>query len=150
MKHMRTFLLFCTIIGVVACSNDDDAIKIDNGLLPQQSQDFIEAHFGGATIVKIEKNTIPESDGTVYEVKLSNGFELDFDIDGQWIEVDGNKNRVPDAIIPKPILNYVNTNYGDGVFIESIEKKTYGYKIDLSNGLELKFNVQGEFIGIDD
>ena len=37
-----------------------------------------------------------------------------------------------------------------GEIIVSIDKEHYGYDIELSNSLDLKFNKQGQFISYDD
>lgn len=146
-----TLVLFGLSLGLTACSSDDDAsdVAITYEQLPAASRDFIETYFEGVQRVLVEKNTVPDADGTLYEVKLINGFELDFDSEGVWIEVDGNSNPVPDALIPETIRAYVLDHYPTELFVKSIEKKSYGLKIELSNGVELKFDAQGLFIGPD-
>ncbi len=151
MKLLRIIMVLSAIWGLTACSSDDDSVTevvINYEQLPEQSRTFIESHFTDVQTIRVEKNLIPDADGTVYEVKLANVFEIDFDADGVWIEVDGNGNPVPTAIIPEAILTYVQSNYPPELFIESIEKKNYGYRIELSNDVELKFDSDGGFIGI--
>lgn len=151
MKILGYILVFVALTGFQACSSDDNADDLPIGYvdLPQQSRDFIELHFPNVDVTRVEENLIPDEDGTIYEVRLANGFELDFDKDGLWTEVDGNGQKVPDAIIPQPILEYVQANYEPGIFIESIHRKVYGFKIELSNHLELRFNAEGGFLGLD-
>ena len=57
--------------------------------------------------------------------------------------------KVPTALVPAAIKQYVNSNYGN-CMITKIDKERYGYDIELSNDLELKFNRQGALIGMDD
>ena len=56
---------------------------------------------------------------------------------------------VPAAIIPEAIRQYVSTNFA-GTIITKIDKERYGYDIELSNDIDLKFNDQGALIGMDD
>lgn len=151
MKLLRIIMILGAIWGLTACSSDDDSVTetvINYEQLPEQSRTFIETHFAGVQTIRVEKNLVPDADGTVYEVKLANGFEIDFDADGVWVEVDGNGNPVPNSIVPEAILTYVQSNYPPELFVESIEKKNYGYRIELSNDVELRFDSDGGFIGI--
>jgi len=43
----------------------------------------------------------------------------------------------------------VNKNF-KGATIVKIDKEHYGYEVELSNGLDLKFNCNGSFMMIDD
>lgn len=56
---------------------------------------------------------------------------------------------VPAKLIPANIANYVNKNF-KGATIVKIDKEHYGYEVELSNGLDLKFNCNGSFMMIDD
>nr|WP_242499231.1 PepSY-like domain-containing protein [Flavobacterium sp. 140616W15] len=48
----------------------------------------------------------------------------------------------------KKIVSYINTNFANTT-ITKIDKGTWGYEVNLSNGLELEFNSKGNFIRID-
>ncbi|MBQ7441272.1 MAG: PepSY-like domain-containing protein [Prevotella sp.] len=52
-------------------------------------------------------------------------------------------------MIPEVIKQYVNENFPESI-ITKIEKERYGYDIELSNDLELKFNKQGYILRMDD
>ena len=41
-----------------------------------------------------------EPDGTLFEVNLSNGFEIDFTAEGNWLDVDGQTQELPQGIVP--------------------------------------------------
>ena len=56
---------------------------------------------------------------------------------------------VPAAIVPAAIQQYVSTSF-PGTVITKIDKERYGYDIELSNDIDLKFNYQGAIIGMDD
>lgn len=148
---LKTVVILSLMFGFMSCSNDDDNNNdtlIEFGELPTVTQNFINTHFLDADVLRIELDDTPANGDDYYEVKLSNGFELDFNADGDWTDIDGNGNRVPDAIIPEAILTYTNANHSSN-FIDGIEKKSYGYKIELNNDLDLKFDAEGTYIGID-
>ena len=56
---------------------------------------------------------------------------------------------LPDALLPQFTKNYIEVNFS-GAYATKIEKKRYGYEVEMSNGLELKFNRLGDLINIDD
>ena len=148
---LKTVVILSLMFGFMSCSNDDDNNNdtlIEFGELPTVTQNFINTHFPDADVLRIEEDNTPANGDDYYEVKLSNGFELDFNADGEWTDIDGNGNRIPDAIIPEAILTYTNANHNSN-FIDGIEKKSYGYKIELNNDLDLKFDAEGTYIGID-
>ena len=51
--------------------------------------------------------------------------------------------------VPAPIANYVKTHFA-GATVVMIDKERYGYDVELSNDLKLKFNKKGQLINIDD
>ena len=57
-------------------------------------------------------------------------------------------SRVPDAIIPTSILDYVTNQYSE-LFIVHIDKERTGYEVELNNGYELVFNKNGEFVRLE-
>ena len=147
-------LAFTAVLSFTAlsCSDDDndktnDTI-IESAQLPQAARDFIATHFPDVTYTRVEKESRPDDDGSIYDVHLSNGFEIDFDVDGNWTDIDGNKQAIPTAIIPVPITNYVTANYA-GTTVNTIEIESYGYDVELSNGIDLVFDVSGGFVRID-
>ncbi len=86
---------------------------------------------------------------TTYEVCLNNGTELEFDKNGAIDKVDCNFSAVPAHLVPATIADYVKMNFA-GAAIVKIDKERYGYDVELSNELELKFNKKGQLMNIDD
>ncbi len=141
MKQTKLFLvaLLCFVMSTAAFADDK---PIPASQLPAAAQNFVKKHFPKDKIAYAEK------DRRSYEVKLDNGIELDFDSKGNWTKIDGNHNAIPAAIIPGAIRNYAKKNYPN-IPIIKIEKESYGYEIELSNDIDLKFNKQGKFLSID-
>lgn len=64
------------------------------------------AYFPNVPYTRVEKNTTVERDRSIYEVRLSNGFEIDFDSAGDWVDIDGQTTEIPAGIIPSNITSY--------------------------------------------
>lgn len=113
--------------------------------MPANVKSFLAKYYPKATIAKYEaKNTVV---GKKYEVKLSNGAEVDFDKNGNWEEIS-DKQGVPSALIPGSIKTYLAKNY-KGVKVESIDKESNKIKVDLMNDIDLEFDKNGKFLRID-
>lgn len=149
-KFLSGIAALAFIAVTVSCNNDDDDKEtvIGTSELPAVTDVFVKAHFPDATYVLIKKEHRPESDGTLYEVKLSNGFEIDFDSEGNWVDIEGYSQAVPAELISEPIQAYLTANYKD-FFVTSIDNEPGTTEIELSNRVELIFDRQGNFIRID-
>ena len=145
MKTMKYFLMaLMFVLPMTSCDSDDDVV-INEADLPVAAQTFLSEHFSGVKVSRVEKDK--ETNGQRFDVLLADGTEVEFDQDGSWTEVDCTPKAVPNAIIPEAIGNYVRTNYPD-LLIVQIERESYGYEIDLSNDLDIKFDNQYKVIRI--
>ena len=70
---------------------------------------------------------------------MADGTELEFDQSGAWTDVDCKNKAVPAAIVPEAIGQYVADNYASLTIVQ-IERENYGYDIELSNGLDIRFD----------
>ena len=151
MKGVRIFgnkgLLYSSLLVVMllveACS-----VNIKEKQLPFSAHSFIKTHFPEATI-----DSMSESLDKEYYVLLSSGVELEFNHKGVWIELNSNKNDLPqslDAEFPPKLLEYISTNYPNSR-VKKIERtfpdtRMQGYRVRLSkaNNVELSFDRHGE------
>lgn len=143
MKTFKSlFVLFvCMMVSNVALA-DDKPIPVEQ--LPATAKNFVQSNFAGRKIIYAEK------DWNSYECRLDNGIKVEFDKKGTWKKVDCEGiAAVPVALVPAAIQQYVNANFA-GCSVTKIDKERYGYDIELSNDIELKFNSQGALIGMDD
>ena len=72
---------------------------------------------------------------TRYDVKLANGYELEFDRVGQWLEIEAETTPFSPVLlklIPTEAVSYVNTQH-QGSDIKKIERKKNGYKVKVDN-----------------
>jgi hypothetical protein len=150
---LTSFIALSILLSVASCDSNDDAISndittIEPTALPATAKTFKETYFPNATYKSTVKLNSPSLNGTVYDISLTNGFEIDFDADGNWTEIDGGNQAIPAALIPEKINAYVTANYPN-LFIVQIENEKTKYDIELSNGIDLVFTPQGDFVRID-
>ena len=93
--------------------------------LPQNARNFINQVYPNAQIWKVER------DGGKFEVKLSNGCEIDFFYNGEWESIDAKYNTVPFRALPQTVANTVKNTYPQAVIIDA-EKEWGNYKIKLN------------------
>ena len=140
-------LIVCMLLTVSAmCARD--RVSRDVNLLPTEARELIKNHFAEASIsyLKVDKNLF-RVEG--YDVRLTDGTELDFNSKGQWTEIEAEKNAVPASLIPDVIKKYMKQNY-NGQHVKKIKHNRRGYELKLSNGLEVEFDNMGNFLRLDD
>ncbi len=139
-----------TIDGLVSVDLADvDPLDQTQRGIPLKATSFLSDHFSGVAIRKVKvKKYATEAAQKKYEVKLINGVEVDFNSDGDWLEVDGNHQAIPNAILPKNVAHYIKNNYPNSA-VEKIEKEATKYEVELLNGIDLEFDLQGNFLRID-
>lgn len=137
--------------SAISCGDDrddNDEIVISEAQLPDAAKKFLNTYFPDASVSRVEKERVVDTDGTLYEVRLSNGFQVDFDTNGNWTGIDGNGKDISAVVLglrPSNILQYFTTNYNNSRITE-IERKSYGYKIEINNNIELRFDINGNRI----
>lgn len=145
---VRKFLIaLVAIIGISSAAMASDKYVHDASVLPKGAQSTLAKNFKSkVSVVKIDKDFGRISE---YEVVMSDGAEVTFDNDGNWKDVEVNVTKsVPAGFIPTSISNYVKMNH-KGKRIVGIEKTRSGYEVELSNGIEMKFDKEGKFIKFD-
>jgi hypothetical protein len=148
MKRIVFYVMFFVVTTLSAACDKEKLIQVNE--LPVVSKTFIDTHFADVGITAM----VRERDGldVDYTVYLANGFEVDFNKSGDWDDVDGHFQPVPEsilALLPQPLLQHIATTFPN-LSIVGVNKERYGYEISLSNDLELKFDTNGRFTGIDD
>lgn len=140
---MAAALLLC--VGFTACSDDDEPVPATQ--LPETAKNFVSQYFPGASIVRTEKDG--KGDKTEYSVVLNNGYELEFDAVGAWTDVDAPSGQtIPDGIAPDVIVDFIAVNYS-ATGINEISRDYRYYDVDLVNGIDLKFLLDGTFVDVD-
>ncbi|MFA4870811.1 MAG: PepSY-like domain-containing protein [Pedobacter sp.] len=132
----------------ISCSKDDDHSEslIQKSELASEARTFVDTYFSGSQVLRVEKDT--RSTDEYYEIYFEGGIVADFNQSGKWTEVDGNNQPIPTGFILPAIVDYVTMNYATSA-IESIDKKPYGFDVDLLNNTELRFSSTGVFLGLE-
>ena len=108
---------------------------------------FVEQYFPKATVQMV----MPDDDDI--DVILNDYTKIEFKLNYEWKKVDCEHattyTSVPTELVPEQIMTYVNASFA-GAIIKKLEKKYRGWEIELSNGLEVKFNNNFSVIDIDD
>ena len=146
-KIIRNFTMALAalfMVSVTAMADDDKPIEFSQ--LPQAAQTTVKKVFPSHQIAFTTQEGILSK---TYEVHFSNGDKIEFDSKGNWDNVSMKSGPVPATFIPAAIDKFVKAKYPN-TFIKKIDKDRRDTEIELSNGLDLKFNKNYKLIEIDD
>ena len=121
--------------------------KINLEDLPEKAQAFIQKNFTKEKVRSILKETEDLLD-IEYKVTFPDKLKIKFDKKGEWKEVDGQRQPIPTRFIPEKILAYIQKRFPNNEVVK-IEKDRKSFEVEISSGLELEFDTNGNFIKID-
>lgn len=144
----RILIALVAVLGISSAAVARDTYARDASVLPKAAQVALSKNFkAGVNLVKIDKTLGRVSE---YEVVLTDGTEITFDRNGNWESVEiGSRGNIPAAFVPAPISQYVKKTQ-KGAKIVGIDRESSGYEVELSNGIEMKFDKNGRFLRYDD
>ena len=137
---MKKIMFLFSIFTVFSCSTLFADWIVDPATLPAQAKSFISSTFADAQVWKAER------DGGKFEVSLSNGVEIDFAPNGEWLQIDAEYVVIPMSVLPKNVANSIQNAYPEASVVE-VEKKFGNYKIKLNNFMELYISSNGHIVG---
>lgn len=145
MKKLMIALVCLFALQGMAKADNDKPIEVKD--LPQKALIFMNKHFADIKVsyAKLEEDLWEKK----YDVVMVNGQKMEFDKNGEWLEVDCKFSTVPEAIIPEDIKVYLKQQFPEQKIIK-IERDKRGYEIKLSNKLEITFDKKFRAIDIDD
>ncbi|MDE6308649.1 MAG: PepSY-like domain-containing protein [Muribaculaceae bacterium] len=146
---MKRIISLCIlVIGALVAFNAQADKRIEAKQLPLSAQTFLKANFGKDPVVSAHKGGTFK---TEYKVTLRSGAKIEFDNKGEWEEVQCrySDTGVPKNVVPESIRKYVEKNYS-GTRIVEIDRDHSKYEISLSNGIDLDFSLNGDFLRVDD
>lgn len=124
------------------------------GELPRKAKDFIRQHYHDTSIVECSKDFHP----VTYEVDLADGTEIEFNRQGEWIEVDAPDNAVLSSEVLHSILpDRARRELSDKGYISlvnTVKRVGKTYTVDLSDSRgdiaadELLFSHDGRLISM--
>ncbi len=141
MKNLLAILILLTVL-LSSCEKEN---VIPSSDLPSEITTYITTHFPNNSIVQV----IEDKDGftKTYKVMLSESISLEFNRKNEIIEIEG-VSELPSSVIPEKIMQYATSNYPNNVIIGwGIDDKNQ--QVELDNGLDLVFNMDGDFLRID-
>ena len=129
-------------VSLISCAKDE-VIPVSE--LPAEMKAYISTHFPSNTILQVVKDV----DGLTktYDVLHSERISLEFNRQKEIIDID-SEIALPNSVIPEQIRQYVTANYPSNV-ITDWELDDRNQQVQLNNGLDLKFNMNGDFLRID-
>ena len=137
----KIVLILMSVVAMSAFVSCDRVVSADK--LPAQAKQFIAAHFNNVEILSVRK------DGFKYDVVLFDGTELEFSHGGQWIEVDCGLNPLPNGILPDNTAKYLTAKFPMN-FATHVKYEHKRYEVEMNNDLDLLFDKNGDYIGLDD
>lgn len=117
-------------------------ITLSKEEVPVEITNYINQNFKDCKLRKVIKEL---NDGEVeYEVRLNKNIELEFDEDFKIKEID-SKHEFPNQLLSVKLVEYIQTHYPD-LKIREWKLNKLRQKIELSNGSEIQFDLNGNFI----
>ncbi len=145
-KIFITLAIVATSILAINANAQERPSTFDK--LPAAAREFLNTHFKGLTVAFVVED--PKMTGTEYEVTYTDRTEVDFNASGEWNSVERKYSAIPDSVIPKQISDFISNGNYSGQYIRKIDKERLSWEVELSNGLELKFDKQFNMLGYDD
>ncbi len=154
-KLVLIVALFMMPLSLIGC---DREVPLTVNDVPNEIKTYVEKHFSDYDILQIMK----DYDGAelTYDVILkskqtSGLITLEFNRKKQIISIDSQNTCLPESVIPAPIWAYVSANYqNQNICINDWSFDRDGLnkhqEVELSNGLNLEFDKDGNFRRIDD
>ncbi len=145
---VRNLLAFLPmLLGVLLLSSCDDEKKIDFADLPSQARSFVETYFPDVDILSVIQE---KDDGRKeYQVKLSDGTDMEFDEAGAWISIECYFSPLPEGILPANVTAKVDELHPEG-YINGVDKELGGYVVEVTaaDGIDwdMRFNAQFEYV----
>lgn len=135
---MKIKLALASLLCVSALYADD--IVVAPSALPAAAQSFLSQHFKGANIALVKR------DLNSFDVTLSDGTEVDFNINGDWTDVDGKYKPIPTSFLPNGVAAKVQAAHNGAAIIDA-ERQVSGFKLKLNNRMEVYTDAAGNILG---
>lgn len=147
---MKKIITALTLILMVAVSASAiklpfDKYTIKRSELPETAQQMLNEHFPKkkVSMIKVDKHLLKKTD---YDVKLTDGTEIEFNNKGEWTRVDCKKKAVPEALVSNSVKKSVEKKFPSEK-ITAVQKRALYHEICLSDGTRHKYDLLGIYQG---
>lgn len=146
---MKKFF-FAAVLCVAAlftakADNDERPITLDK--LPAPAQQFLNANFSNLTFAYAVEEI--GFFGNEYEVYYTDRTEVKFNSKGEWKKIERAYEALPDNLVPAKIMDFIKQHQPQAK-VKSIDRDSRDIEVELTSGIELKFDLQYNLIGYDD
>ena len=139
--------LFFALVCLFALSTQTFADRpVEKSQLPVKVQEFVKKHFPNVEISYAQKDN--DWFDRELTVVLANGTKLEFTSKGEWLDVDCERGRVPESIIPAEIKKFISENHKNH-YVKEIKKERRHYDVKLNNDLDMEFSLNGKLLRYD-
>ncbi len=138
----KLIFMFASLLILASCEKEK---ILPTTKIPSEISNYTSTHFSEFPIIQVIKDT----DGfeLTYDVVLKDGYFLEFNRQKEIIDIEGVM-ALPNSVIPANIIEFVLENYSNNYIIGwELDKKNQQVKLD--NLIELEFDMNGNFIKID-
>lgn len=116
--------------------------------LPVKAQNFINLNLEKERIVYVrESRTLFLR--KEYLAVFANGLKIEFDSDGDWIDMLSDKKGLPQNLVPENVWLYVKEYYASTNVMEIEKKRKSVLRVLLSNRKEIFFDREGRKMNIE-
>lgn len=116
--------------------------------LPVKAQNFINLNLEKERIVYVrESRTLFLR--KEYLAVFANGLKIEFDSDGDWIDMLSDKKGLPQNLVPENVWLYVKEYYASTNVMEIEKKRKSVLRVLLSNRKEIFFDSEGRKMNIE-
>lgn len=116
-----------------------DVVVAPNSL-PANAQNFIASHFKGVSIGLVER------DMDSFDVTLTDGTKIDFNIAGEWTEVDGKYKAIPTSFLPANVVQKAKAAQPNAIILQ-VDREVMGYKFKFNNRMKVYTDTNGNILG---
>lgn len=165
MKKTLFLFLLVGLLGLSGCNDlNNDSLKtipIKTHELPKAAQITLDG-IKDYIVVSSVRYTVTSDRGSLYETKMVSTikmiappFEIEFDKDGIWTDVETEAEKGHFMIetiqclphFPSAIVRYIKNH---DLRVEEIERTPYGFKVETIDDRDFYFNKLGIYLGDDD
>lgn len=139
LKKIVTLLLIASCFYV----NAQEKQKVKK--LPAEAITFLETHFKGIAIQEMHKEM--QDSSFTYEVKLTNGAEVEFNNRGRWKEIESQTTSLPTTMLQESVTAYIQKTYPNAKVTEVKKGNRFNF-VEINDNTTLQFDTEGNFYRI--